>query len=115
MNRADRGVFQNHRVEKINLWIRRFDRSRDENSFLREIDIDDVYFSDVLLERLLDFGDYYVNDEWEYDEEMFERYVDVDFPGYKNLVFCVMLFRSKFEINYKSKVIMFNFSDSGSD
>ena len=46
---------------------------------------------------------------------MFERYVDVDFPGYKNLVVCVMLFRSKFEINYKSKVTMFNFSDSGSD
>ena len=70
---------------------------------MREIDSDDVYFSDALLERLLDFGDYYVNDEWEYDEEMFERYVDVDFPGYKNLVVCVMLFRSKFEINYKTK------------
>ena len=44
INKAPSGVFQNHRTEKINFWLRRFDRSRNSNTPINEIDEYDVDF-----------------------------------------------------------------------
>ena len=59
-----------------------------------EIDEQDVPYSPLLLESLADFGDYYVDDEWQFDQEVFNSYVDLEFPGYKNLLKCIGLFHS---------------------
>lgn len=105
INKADKGVFENHRVDKINKLIHRFEKAQRLNYLHdisdKEIDERDVCYSDALFHRLSDFGDYYVNDEWEFDEEMFDKYVHIEFPGYQNLVACIELFHTKFEINYK--------------
>ena len=53
-------------------------------------------FSDVLLERLDDFTDYYVNDQWEFDPVAVFKHVDVDFPGWTKLVESIKRFHSKF-------------------
>ena len=82
-----------------------------------EIDEQDVFYSSSLLEELNDFTDYYVDDDWEFDQERFDRFVDRDFPGYKNLVECIELFHSKFRMvfdKYKIKIIWPD-SDSDSD
>ena len=114
INKADCGVFKNHRVDKINKFIDRFEKAQrlnylnDTNNI--EIDEINISYSSILLERLLDFSDYYVDDDFEFDEEMFASHVDVEFPGYKNLFECIELFHSKFKIvtnKYK-----FNWHDS---
>ena len=110
MNKADKGIFQNNRVEIIKKKINKLDQSQrlgylsDISSM--EIDEQDVCYSNLLLERLDDFADYYV-DELEFDEERFDRFVDCEFPGYKNLVECINLFHNKFKIVFnKYKIIL---------
>ena len=81
-----------------------------------EIDEQDVSYSSLLLERLIDFSDYYVDDEdWEFDQERFDMFVDREFPGYKNLVKCIELFQSKFKLVFDKYKINWNDSDSYDD
>ena len=77
-----------------------------------EIDEQDVFYSSSLLEALNDFTDYYVDDDdWEFDKERFDRYVDLEFPGYKNLVECIELFHSKFKMVFDKYKIIWPDSD----
>ena len=78
-----------------------------------EIDEQDVPYSPLLLESLADFGDYYVDDEWQFDQEVFNSYVDLEFPGYKNLLKCIGLFHSKFKMVFDKYKI--NWPDSDGD
>ena len=67
MHKATTGIFQNNRLEKIKLWLRRFDKFHPPNTQLNKIEDRDVNCSVSLLERLADFTDYYVTDDWEFD------------------------------------------------
>ena len=119
--KADKGIFQNNRVEIIKKKINKLDQAQ-RLGYLNdisnmEIDEQDVFYSSSLLEELNDFTDYHVDDDWEFDQERFDRFVDRDFPGYKNLVECIELFHSKFRMvfdKYKIKIIWPD-SDSDSD
>ena len=122
-NKADKGVFQNHRVDITKKHIKKLEQAQrlgylNDISNL-EIDEQDVFYSSSLLEQLDDFADYYVDpDDWEFDEERFDRFVDCEFPGYKNLVECIKLFHSKFKIvfdKYNIKINWFDSDDSDSD
>ena len=110
--KADKGVFQNHRVDIIKNHINKLEKAQRLGNLSDisniEIDEQDVFYSSSLLEKLNDFTDYYVDyDDWEFDEERFDRFVDLEFPGYKNLVACIELFYSKFKID-KHKLISIN-------
>ena len=117
LDKADKGVFQNHRVEIIKKGINRLEKAQ-RLGYLNdttniEIDEQDVPYSSLLLESLADFGDYYVDDEWQFDQEVFNNYVDLEFPGYKNLLKCIGLFHSKFKMVFDKYKI--NWPDSDSD
>ena len=118
-NKADKGIFLNNRVEIIKKKINKLDQAQRLGyiSDISNIEIDerDVYYSSLLLERLGDFTDYYVDDDWEFDEESFDRFVDCDFPGYKNLVECMELFHSKFKMVFDKYKIIRPDSDSDDD
>ena len=94
INKADKGVFENLRVDKIKKYINILEKAQQLN-YLNDTTNIKIYdinlpFSNILLEKLGDFGDYYVDDdEWEFDQEMFDRFVDREFLGYKNLVKCI--------------------------
>ena len=80
----------------------------------KEVDERDVYYSSLLLEKLADFTDYYVDDEWVFNQEAFDKFVDREFPGYKNLVECIELFHSKFKLVDDKYKVNWNFSDDES-
>ena len=113
-NKAHLGVFQNLRVAKISLWLRRFDRFHPPNTPLNEIDEYDLPFSVKLIEYLSEFTGYYMTDQWEFDIVAFYTYVDKDFPGWTKLVETIKLFHSKFnKVNryYPSTLINYDSSD----
>ena len=116
LDKADKGVFQNHRVDIIKNCINKLEKAQRLNylSDTSDIEIDekDVFYSSLLLEELADFSDYYVDDDWEFDQERFDRFVDRDFPGYENLVKCIELFHSKFKMVFFMYKINWNDSDS---
>ena len=117
--KADKGIFQNNRVEIIKKKINKLDQAQ-RLGYLNdisnmEIDEQDVFYSSSLLEELNDFTDYYVDDDWEFDQERFDRFVDRDFPGYKNLVECIELFHSKFKMVFDKNKIKIIWPDSDSD
>lgn len=117
LDKADKGVFKNNRVDIIKKYINRLEKAQKLN-YLNDttnikIDEQDVSYSSLLLERLADFSDYYVDDEWEFDQEMFDMFVDREFPGYKNLLKCIGLFHSKFKMVFDKYEI--NWCDSDSD
>ena len=113
LNKATTGVFQSHRLEKIRLWLPRFDKFHPFNTQLNKIDEEDVSCSVILLEQLAEFTDYYVTDEWEFDIVEFCNYVDKDFPGWSNLVETIKLFHSKFIMvyNYYPNILV-NYDES---
>ena len=117
MHKATTGVFQNNRLEKIKLWLRRVDKFHSPNTQLNKIDERDVNCSVSLLERLADFTDYYVTDDWEFVEEEFKKYVDKEFPGWTNLVETITLFHSKFEMvfDYPDILVMDDSDETESD
>ena len=118
INKADKGVFENLRVDKIKKYINILEKAQQLN-YLNDTTNIKIYdinlpFSNILLEKLGDFGDYYVDDdEWEFDQEMFDRFVDREFLGYKNLVKCIQLFHGKFKLVTLESLI--NSPDSDSD
>ena len=117
--KADKGIFQNNRVEIIKKKINKLDQAQ-RLGYLNdisnmEIDEQDVFYSSSLLEELNDFTDYHVDDDWEFDQERFDRFVDRDFPGYKNLVECIELFHRKFKMVFDKNKIKIIWPDSDSD
>lgn len=98
MDRATSGVFQNHRVGKINKHLKYFDRIRLPNTPLNEIDEYDVSCSVDLLEQLSNFTEFYMNDRWEFEAVVFANNVDREFPGWTKLVQTIKLFHSKFKM-----------------
>ena len=119
LDKADEGVFQNHRVDIIKNHINKLEKAQRLGNLSDisniEIDEQDVFYSSSLLEELNDFTDYYVDDDWEFDQERFDRFVDRDFPGYKNLVECIELFHSKFKMVFDKNKIKIIWPDSDSD
>ena len=118
IKKADRGVFQNHRVDIIKRHISRLEKAQRLNylndTTNKENDERNVYYKSLLLEKLADFTDYYVDDEWEFNQEAFDIFVDREFPGYKNLVECIELFHSKFKLVDDKYKVNWNFSDDES-
>ena len=112
LNKAATGVFQNHRLEKIRLWLQRFDKFHPPNTKLNKINEADVSCSVNLLEQLANFTDYYVTDEWEFDIVEFCTSVDKDFPGWSNLVETIKLFHSKFIMVDNYPKILVNYDES---
>ena len=116
--KAPQGVFQNNRVniikEKINILDKFITKGKLKDISNLEIDERDLY-SNLLLERLGDVGDYYVDEDWEFDQDIFDIFVDRDFPGYKNLVECIELFHSKFKMVFDKYKSIWPDSDSDSD
>ena len=69
-------------------------------------------------ESLIDMGDYYYNYDTEYDQKIFEKLIDADFPGYIDFIRSIELFHSKFklrEIDISLNKINWPDSDSDSD
>ena len=116
LDKADKGVFQNHRVDIIKKHINKLEKAQKLNylndTINIEIDEVNVPYSSLLLEGLADFGDYYVDDEWEFDSVGFDMFVDREFPGYKNLLKCIGEFHSKFKMVFDKYRINWNDSDS---
>ena len=117
--KADKGIFHNNRVEIIKKKINKLDQAQ-RLGYLNdisnmEIDEKDLFYSFSLLEELNDFTDYYVDDNWEFNQERFDRFVDYEFPGYKNLVACIELFHSKFKMVFGKYKIVWPDSDSDDD
>ena len=81
------------RLNKINKLIDLFDKLHPPNTSLNEMDIVEVGNSYILLEQLYEFGDYYVNEAWELDEEKFQP-LDGDFPGWTKLKNTIERFHS---------------------
>ena len=97
LDKADEGVFQNHRVDIIKKYINKLEKAQRLGYLKHSTNIEivevDVIYSSLLLEVLADYKD---NDE--FDVEMFNSYVDLEFPGYKNLLKCIGEFHSKFKL-----------------
>ena len=84
--KGDKGIFKNHRVDKIKRLIKKFEKAQ-KLGYLKDIsDKDiweyDVYISFSLLDSLIEMGDFYYDYNTEYDREIFEKLIDADFPGY---------------------------------
>ena len=116
----DKEIFKSTKVDKIKRLINKFEKAQ-KLGYLKNISDKDIYESDVfnsisLYESLIDMGDYYYNYDTEYDQEIFEKLIDADFPGYIDFVRSIELFHSKFklhEIDISSNKI--NWPDSDSD
>ena len=52
------------------------------------------------MEQLDNFSDYYVDDDWEFDQEMFDRFVDREFPVIKIFLNVLGYFIVKYKINW---------------
>ena len=67
LNKADKGVFENNRVNIIKKYINKLEKAQRlgylKDTTNKEIDEVNVPYSSLLLEGLADFGDYYVDDE----------------------------------------------------
>ena len=120
LNKADKGVLKSNRVDIINKHINRLEKAQ-RLDYLKdtsdiEIDEQDVSYSSLLLEMLADFTDYYVDDDdFEFDEDRFNSHVDLEFPGYKDLLNCIALFHSKFKMVFDKYKINWHDSDSDDD
>ena len=119
LNKADKGVFENNRVNIIKKYINKLEKAQRlgylKDTTNKEIDEVNVRYSSLLLEGLADFGDYYVDDEWEFDPVGFDMFVDREFPGYKDLLNCIVSFHSKFKLVFDKYKINWHDSDSDDD
>ena len=123
--KGDKEIFKSHRVEKIKRLINGFEKAQ-KLGYLKDISDKDIWENDVhisflLLDSLIEMGDYYYNYNIEYDRDQLETYeklLDADFPGYIDFVRCVELFHSKFkirEIEIDSSKVNWHDSDSDGD
>ena len=118
----DKEIFKSNKVDKIKRLIHKSEKAQ-KLGYLKNISDKDIYESDVfnsisLYESLIDMGDYYYNYDTEYDQEIFEKLIDADFPGYIDFIRSIKLFHSKFkfnEIDISSNKINWPDSDSDSD
>ena len=118
----DKEIFKSTKVDKIKRLIHKFVKAQ-KLGYLKNISDKDIYESDVfnsisLYESLIDMGDYYYNYDTEYDQKIFEKLIDADFPGYIDFVRSIELFDSKFrlhELDISSNKINWYDSDSDND
>ena len=118
----DKEIFKSTKVDKIKRLIHKFEKAQ-KLGYLKNISDKDIYESDVfnsisLYESLIDMGDYYYNYDTEYDQKIFEKLIDADFPGYIDFVRSIELFDSKFrlhELDISSNKINWYDSDSDND
>ena len=118
----DKEIFKSTKVDKIKRLIHKFEKAQ-KLGYLKNISDEDIYESDVfnsisLYESLIDMGDYYYNYDTEYDQKIFEKLIDADFPGYIDFVRSIELFDSKFrlhELDISSNKINWYDSDSDND
>ena len=96
-------------MDTLNKQIDRFAKLKPDNSPLNKIKDSDVNYSVFLEEQLMDFSVYYINDQWEFDEEAFINHVESDFPGWTALTETIKRFHSNFElvIDYEAIKEMF--------
>ena len=118
----DKEIFKSIKIDKIKRLIHKFEKAQ-KLGYLKNISDKDIYESDVfnsisLYESLIDMGDYYYNYDTEYDQKIFEKLIDADFPGYIDFVRSIELFDSKFrlhELDISSNKINWYDSDSDND
>ena len=114
INEASTGLFENHRVDRIKYFIKRFlkgqerGKLKDTNNFeINNIDVNNLM---KIKKNFLNFNQYINFCKYCYDDD------DVPFinpyPGFKNIFDDFELFFSKFKIKYKEFIYV---SDSDSD
>ena len=115
IDEATRVLFQNHRVDRIKYFIKRFLRGQ-ERGRLQDISNFEINFNDVdnlisIKKNFNNFNQYIIfcKDCYEDDEPFIDPY-----PGFKNIYDDFELFFSKLKIKYKEYIYDCD-SDSDSD
>ena len=116
INNAAHGLFQNHRVDRIKKFIKKFDLAQKKGKFNdisdKEILEEDVCYISKIKKEFNNFVEYinFCKDEVDDDnddEDFIERY-----PGFKNIYDDFELFFSKFKIKYKEVIVIYDSDDS---
>ena len=115
LDNATTGLFENHRVDRIKYFIKRFLRGQQKGK-LKDISEFEIYEDDVdnLIEIKNNFFNFnqYINYRLEYENEDDSFYNP--YPGFKNIYDDFKIFFSKLNIIYK-EVNYISDSDSDSD
>ena len=120
INEATRGLFQNHRVERIKKFIKKFVLAQ-KLGYLNNVSNFEIKSSDVdyfikIKKKFDNFNQYikFVEDCYDDDDQIF---ID-PYPGFKNIYDDFELFCSKFKIKYEEGTSFWDYctdSDSDSD
>ena len=120
INEATRGLFENHRVDKIKKFIKKFLLAQ-KLGYLNDISNFEIKSSDVdylikIKKNFINFNQYieFCKDCWDDDDQIF---ID-PYPGLKNIYNDYELFCSKFKIKYEDGGSFWDYctdSDSDSD
>ena len=114
INDATSGLFQNHRVDRIKKFIKRFDLAQKKGKLNyisdKEILEKDVYYISKIKEDFNNFTQYikFVKDCYHEDEQAF---ID-PYPGFENIYEDFELFCSKFKIKYEEVTVIYDSDDS---
>ena len=102
IDEATRGLFENHRVDRIKYFIKRFlkgqERCKLQDTSNFEIESSDVDNLIKIKKNFIDFNQYIEFCKYCYDDETF--FID-PYPGFKNIYYDFVLFSSKFKIKYE--------------
>ena len=120
INEATRGLFENHRVDKIKKFIKKFLLAQ-KLGYLNDVSNFEIKSSDVdylikIKKNFINFKQYieFCKDCWDDDDQIF---ID-PYPGLKNIYNDYELFCSKFKIKYEDGGSFWDYctdSDSDSD
>ena len=116
INESPTGLFENHRVDRIKYFIKRFLKGQERgklkdisNFEINNIDVDNLI---KIKKNFLNFNQYITFCKYCYDDDD-EPFID-PYPGFKNIYDDFELLFSKFKIKYK-EFIYDSDSDSDSD
>ena len=118
INDATRGLFENHKVDRIKYFIKRFLRGQEKGK-LRDISNVEINYNDVnnlikIKNNFTNFNQYINFCKSCYDDDD-EPFID-PYPGFKNIYDDFELFCSKFKIKYEDGGSFWDhFTDSDSD
>ena len=113
IDKATTGLFENHRVDRIKYFIKRFLRGQEKGKLqdISEFEIDEVYLDNLIKieKNFFNFNQYinFCKDCYEDDEPFINPY-----PGFKNIYDDFKIFFSKINIIYEEVNYI---SDSDSD
>ena len=117
INDASSGLFQNHRVDRIKKYIKKFELAQ-KLGYLncisdKEFDKRDVYYTSKIKKDFNNFTKYikFVKDCYDDDDQPF---ID-PYPSFKNIYDAYELFCSKFKIKYEEVSDSRSFWDYDSD